>query len=43
MPYVLRLVDHRFGDGDGRAGAHALLPAAALAVNPVASERVSRG
>ena len=33
MPHVLRLVDRRVGDGDGRAGALALLPAAALAVN----------
>ena len=32
MPYVLRLVDRRVGDGDGRAGALALLRAAALAV-----------
>ena len=32
MPHVLRLVDRRVGDGDGRAGALALLPAAALAV-----------
>jgi hypothetical protein len=30
MPHVLRLVDRRVGDGDGRAGALALLPAAAL-------------
>ena len=34
MSYVLRLVDRRFGDGDGRAGALALLRAAALAVTP---------
>jgi hypothetical protein len=34
MPHVLRLVDRRVGDGDGRAGALALLPAAALAVIP---------
>ena len=32
MPYVLCLVDRRVGDGDGRAGALALLRAAALAV-----------
>jgi hypothetical protein len=32
MSYVLRLVDRRVGDCDGRAGALALLPAAALAV-----------
>ena len=32
MPHVLRLVDRRVGDCDGRAGALALLPAAALAV-----------
>lgn len=34
MPYVLRFVDRRVGDGDGRAGALALLRAAALAVIP---------
>jgi hypothetical protein len=34
MPHVLRLVDRRVGDGDGRAGALALLRAAALAVIP---------
>ena len=34
MPYVLRLVDRRVGDGDGRPGALALLTAAALAVIP---------
>jgi hypothetical protein len=33
MPHVLRLVDRRVGDGDGRAGALDLLPAAALAVS----------
>jgi hypothetical protein len=32
MPHVLRLFDRRVGDGDGRAGALALLSAAALAV-----------
>ena len=32
MPHVLRLVERRAGDGDGRAGALALLPAAALAI-----------
>jgi hypothetical protein len=32
MPHVLRLVDRRVGDGDGRAGALALLRATALAV-----------
>ena len=34
MPHALRLVDRRVGDGDGRAGALALLPAAALVVIP---------
>jgi len=29
MPHVLRLVDRRVGNGDGRAGALDLLPAAA--------------
>jgi hypothetical protein len=32
MPYALRLVGRRVGNGDGRAGALALLRAAALAV-----------
>jgi hypothetical protein len=32
MLHLLRLVDRRVGDGDGGAGALALLPAAALAV-----------
>ena len=32
MPHVLRLVDRRVGDCDGRAGALDLLPAAALAM-----------
>ena len=32
MPHVLRLVDRRVGDGNGRAGALDLLSAAALAV-----------
>jgi hypothetical protein len=32
MLHVLRLVDRRVGDGDGRAGALDLLRAAALAV-----------
>ena len=34
MPHVLRLVDRRVGDGGRRAGALALLPAAALAMIP---------
>jgi hypothetical protein len=34
MPHVLRLVDRRVGDCDGRAGALASLPATALAVIP---------
>ena len=34
MPHVLRLVDRRVGDGDGRAGALDLLRAAALPVIP---------
>ena len=39
MPYALRLVGRRVGDGDGRAGAPALLRAAALAVIPAPQRR----
>ena len=39
MPYALRLVGRRVGDGDGRAGALALLRAAALAIIPAPQHR----
>jgi hypothetical protein len=39
MPHVLRLVNRRVGNGDGRAGALDLLRAAALAVMPAPQSR----
>ena len=39
MPHVLRLVNRRVGNGDGRAGALDLLRTAALAVIPAPQSR----